>query len=155
MRARTKRILTGIAIGVVALFGVAQLIPYGRDHTNPPVVREPAWDSPRTRELAVRACFDCHSNETHWPWYAHVAPTSWLLQSHVDEGRQVLNFSEWTRPYEEAGEAAETVLDGTMPLDSYLLLHPRARLSAAEKKQLADGLRATLGTSGDEEEEAD
>jgi hypothetical protein len=153
MRARTKRILIGIGIGLVAAFAITQLIPYGRDHSNHPVVKEPAWDSPATRELAVRACFDCHSNETHWPWYSHVAPTSWLLQSNVDEGRRVLNLSEWTHPYEEAGEAADTVLDGTMPLSSYLLLHPRARLSAAEKQQLADGLRATLGASDGEEAE--
>ena len=79
----------------VAIFLLIQLIPYGRDHTNPAVVAEPAWDLPETRALAVRACFDCHSNETIWPWYSNVAPISWLVQRDVDEGREKLNFSEW------------------------------------------------------------
>ena len=56
---------------------VMQLVPYGRDHSNPPVTAEPNWDSPETRALFKRACFDCHSNETVWPWYAYVAPFSW------------------------------------------------------------------------------
>src|SRR5690242_16317240 len=87
--------------GVVGLglLVVAQLVPYGHDHTNPRTVAEPAWDSPATRALADRACFDCHSNQTRWPWYSHVAPTSWLVQHHVDEGREVLNFSTWNRTY--------------------------------------------------------
>jgi hypothetical protein len=83
-------------VGVVVLFGLIQLVPYGRDHTNPPVVAEPAWDSPQTRALAVRACFDCHSNETVWPWYSNVAPASWLVQRDVDDGRRRLNWSEWS-----------------------------------------------------------
>ena len=61
-------------LAVVALALLIQLVPYGRAHTNPPVVAEPNWDSPQTRELAVRACFDCHSNETTWPWYSNIAP---------------------------------------------------------------------------------
>ena len=145
MRPRAKRVLLGIPIAIVGVFGIIQLVPYGRDHSNPPVVVEPAWDRPSTRALAVRACFDCHSNQTAWPWYSHVAPTSWLLQQHVDEGRRVLNFSDWSRTYEEAGESAETVLDGEMPPASYTFLHPSARLSAAEKRELADGLTATIG----------
>ncbi|NVB82954.1 MAG: cytochrome C, partial [Kofleriaceae bacterium] len=71
----------------VGMFGVMQLVPYGRARSNPPVASEPAWDSPRTRELAVRACFDCHSNETKWPWYARVAPMSWVLERDVEIGR--------------------------------------------------------------------
>jgi hypothetical protein len=149
MRARTKKILLGIGIGLVAGFGAIQLVPYGRDHANPPVVSEPRWDQASTRALAVRACFDCHSNESAWPWYTHVAPASWLVQSHVDEGRRVLNFSDWSRTYEEAGEAGEAVLDGEMPPRSYTLMHPEARLSVAEKDALARGLIATLGSNDD------
>lgn len=134
-----------ITVGVLLL--LIQLVPYGRDHTNPPVVREPNWDRPLTRELAVRACFDCHSNQTHWPWYSHVAPASWLLQHDVDEGREVVNFSEWQRTYEEASESAETIREGTMPPWYYVVLHPRARLSAEEKNELIRGLNATLGTT--------
>lgn len=150
---RRRRILGRVALGLGALLLLIQLVPYGRDHTNPPVVREPAWNNPTTRALAVRACFDCHSNATRWPWYSHVAPMSWLLQRHIDEGRQLLNFSEWQRAYEEAGESGETVREGEMPLQSYLLLHPEARLSVEEKRVLAQGLDATLGTEGAEEDE--
>ncbi len=132
-------------LGAGALLAAIQLVPYGRDHNNPPVVQEPRWDRPETRAVAVRACFDCHSNETHWPWYSNVAPLSWLLQRHVDEGREVLNFSEWQRTYKEAGESAETIDEGEMPLQTYVLLHPEARLSLAERKALAEGLTATLG----------
>src|SRR5262249_17251950 len=104
-----------ILAALVAIFAVIQLVPYGRDHKNPPVVKEPAWDRPETRAMAARACFDCHSNETRWPWYANVAPASWLVQHDVEEGRTDLNFSEWNRTFEEANEAPKTVLDGDMP----------------------------------------
>ena len=87
----------------------AQFVPYGRDYRNPPVIQEPAWDSPATRALAKQACFDCHSNETVWPAYAKVAPISWLIAHDVDEGRSVLNFSEWQRPQKEAAESAKEV----------------------------------------------
>ena len=132
---------------ILGLFLLAQLVPYGRNHQNPRVLVEPAWDNPATRALAKQACFDCHSNETRWPWYSHVAPTSWLLQRHVDEGREVLNFSDWTRTYEEAGESAETVLDGSMPPWDYALVHGDARLSPEQKRTLARGLNATLGSA--------
>lgn len=132
-----------LALGLAFL--LVQAVPYGRSHTNPTVVAEPAWDSARTRELAARACFDCHSNETVWPWYSHVAPISWSVQEHVDEGRSVLNFSEWHRPWEEAEEAAETVREAEMPLRSYLAAHPEARLTPEERAELLAGLTATLG----------
>lgn len=118
---------------------------YGRAHTNPPVREEPAWDNVQTRQLVERACFDCHSNETEWPWYSHVAPVSWLVQYDVDEGRAALNFSEFDRPQDEAHEAAEEVEEGEMPLPIFLITHPDARLSDAERAQLIQGLRATLG----------
>ena len=68
-------LLRGFVIVIVGFLAI-QLVPYGRTHTNPPVTAEPAWDSPQTRALAVRACFDCHSNETVWPWYTSIAPIS-------------------------------------------------------------------------------
>lgn len=134
-----------MAIGAVVLLGTIQLVPFGRGHTNPAVVREPTWDRQETRALAVRACFDCHSNQSAWPWYSHVAPASWLVQSHVDEGREALNFSDWSRTYKEADEAAKVVLAGTMPPRSYTLLHPNARLTPGDQRALADGLTATTG----------
>ncbi len=148
-----KRIVKWALLAVAAGLVLIQFVPYGRDHSNPPVAGEPAWDSVETRELARRACFDCHSNETRWPWYSHVAPASWLLQRHVDEGRETLNLSEWTRPQDEAEDAAEEVLEGEMPPWDYRLLHPEARMSAAEKRKLADGLIATFGRAGSEPHE--
>lgn len=139
-------------IGAASLLILVQAIPYGRAHTNPPVQGEPFWDSPRTRELAARACFDCHSNQTKWPWYSHIAPASWLVQNHVDEGRGKLNFSEWTGPQEEAAESAEAVQKGEMPMRSYVLAHPSARLSAEEQQALLQGLQATFGGEAGHEE---
>lgn len=149
--ARLKRWAKRAAIGLVGLFVLIQLVPYGRDHTNPPVVAEPSWDSPQTRALAVGACFDCHSNETEWPWYSNVAPISWSLQNHVEEGRDKLNFSEWGRD-QEADESAETVRDGSMPPLQYKLAHSAARLSDEDRAALERGLAATFGdeSSGDD-----
>jgi mono/diheme cytochrome c family protein len=134
-----------IGLSLLGMLLAIQLVPYGRDHSNPPVTGEPAWDAPETRVLARQACFDCHSNETQWPLYAHIAPASWLVQHDVDEGRAVLNFSEWERPQEEAKEASETVLEGDMPPAAYKLVHAHGRLSTADRERLAQGLAKTLG----------
>jgi len=142
-----RRIVWLGLLAVLGIFLVIQLIPYGRNHTNPPVTAEPAWDSPRTRELAARACFDCHSNETAWPWYTSVAPMSWLTQHDVDEGRAFMNFSEWDKPQGELGEVGEAIREGSMPPWYYGLLHSDARLSDAEKVQLIAGLNATFAAS--------
>ena len=135
---------------VTAILGM-QLVPYGRDHANPPLGGEPTWDSPVTRTLAKQACFDCHSNETEWPAYASLAPVSWLVQHDVNEGRATLNFSEWARSQKEAGEAAEAVMQGEMPPAPYRLAHPGARLSAADRERLALGLARTLGMGSERE----
>ena len=136
-----SRLLIG---GAAALFAL-QLVPYGRNHSAPPVTSEPAWDAPETRALAKQACFDCHSNETEWPVYASIAPVSWLVQHDVDEGRAALNFSEWSRPQKEADDAAEEVREGEMPPAAYTLVHAHARLNPADRDRLALGLARTLG----------
>lgn len=138
-----------LALVVLAL--LLQLYPYGRAHANPPVTGEPAWDSPRTRTLVMRTCGDCHSNETRWPWYSHVAPVSWLVQHDVEEAREHLNFSEFDRPQRDADEAVEEVEEGVMPLGKYLWLHPEARLDDQERRELIDGLRRTLAGLGTDE----
>jgi mono/diheme cytochrome c family protein len=140
------RILTKALLAVVVLILVIQVVPYGRNHSNPPVQSEPAWDPPETRALARRACFDCHSNETVWPGYANIAPMSWLIQHDVDEGREKLNFSEWQRPQKESHEAAKTVREGEMPPWIYVPLHPEARLNAEERAALIRGLEATTSS---------
>ncbi len=99
---------------------------------------------PETRTLAQRACFDCHSNETVWPVYSCIAPASLLLWRHVTEGREHLNFSEWDRGQDRIREVEEQVQSGEMPPWDYLLMHPSARLTDAEKEQLLAGLEATL-----------
>ena len=142
-----KKIIMWLVTGLVAFFVLIQLVPYGHNHTNPPVVQEPQWDSPQTRELAKRACFDCHSNESVWPWYSNIAPISWLVQNDVDEGRSRLNFSEWGRPMEEVDEIGEVVMEGEMPPAQYYPTHPEARLSAAERQALARGLFTTVSSS--------
>lgn len=138
-----KQVLLIVVGAVVVVFLLLQLAPFGRHHTNPPVVQEPDWDTPQTRELAKRACFDCHSNETIYPWYSNIAPISWLIQNDVTEGRRRLNFSEWGRGEREVDEMAEVVQEGKMPPPYYLLLHPSARLNQAEKQALISGLLAT------------
>jgi hypothetical protein len=138
-----------IVLGAVLI--AIQLVPYGRWHVNPPVVAEPRWDSPQTRALAQRACFDCHSNETEWPFYARVAPASWLVQYDVMKGRAELNFSEWQRPQKEAREAPEVLREREMPPLPYRLVHGHARLTPAERELLAAGLSRSLGVRPHEE----
>ena len=137
-----KKIVITIGVLIVAVVLLIQLIPV--DRTNPPVTREIQWDSLETEQLARRACYDCHSNETIWPWYAYVAPASLLVADHVDHGRGHLNFSEWDKPNEDADEIIEVIEKGEMPLTGYVRMHAEADLSPAEKEALINGLIATL-----------
>lgn len=147
MKLKTKVLLT-----IVGLAVLIQFVPYGREHTNPEVVSEPRWDSPRTRELFMRACGDCHSNETKWPWYSGIAPISWLVAYDVDEGREHFNVSMWGVQEENEGEeAAEEVREGEMPPWAYLFAHPEARLDEAEKRELIEGLVRTFGEKKDDD----
>ncbi len=113
-------------------------------HKNPPVTREIRWDSPKTASLARRACYDCHSNETVWPWYAAVPGVSALVRRDVERGREHMNFSTWDQPQDEADDAPEELAEGEMPLPLYLRFHEEARLSPAEARALIAGLKATL-----------
>lgn len=138
------------ALGVAAVAGLVslaaiQLVPYGRDHNNPGVLNEPQWDSPVTADLADRACYDCHSNRTRWPWYSNIAPVSWFVYRDVINGRAELNFSEMGRKDNETDKAAETVEDAEMPPFRYTVNHPEARLDDTERQALLRGLRRTLG----------
>jgi hypothetical protein len=128
-------ILGGILMVLVGTFVVAR--------ENPPVTRTIQWDSPQTEELARRACFDCHSNETVWPWYSYVAPVAFLVAHDVEEGREEMNFS--TDENLNVREMIEQIEDGEMPPRIYLPTHPEANLSAEEKEALIAGLRNTFG----------
>ena len=142
-----KKLLVLAALAGAAVLVLCQAVPYGRNHVNPPVVSEPRWDSPATRALVKRACFDCHSNETVWPWYSRIAPASWLVYFDVVAARKKLNFSDWQngrREGEDEKAIAHEVGKGEMPPLRYVLAHPGAKLGAAERQQLIDGLRRTL-----------
>jgi len=136
-----------VALGLVALLALAQAVPYGRDHSNPPVTAAPAWDSPQTERLFRTACGDCHSNLTRWPWYTNVAPVSWLVQRDVDEGRSKLNLSELGRGEVEIGEIDEAIRGGGMPPLQYRIIHRDAALSDQEKDALIRGLTASLAAT--------
>jgi hypothetical protein len=140
-----KKTILWVLIGLVVVGLLIQLIPLPGRGNKPPVLSEPAWDSPQTRALAKRACFDCHSNETVWPWYSYVAPVSWLVYNDTMQGRSRLNFSEWnTRSQRGAGEVVGMIQEGEMPPAIYLPMHPAAQLTAAEKQQLITGLNNSL-----------
>ena len=144
-----------VLVAGVAVFGLIQLVPYGRNHTNPPVRRSVKWDSARTEELARGACLDCHSNLTTWPWYSNIAPVSWLVYADVQGGRGSLNFSanRWRRLIPPSGTSPRTPERRTssrpcatapMPPWQYKPTHPAGRLSNAERTELANGLAKTL-----------
>lgn len=128
-----------ILLWLIGIFAVIQLVPFGHDHTDPPVLQEPVWDSPQTRDLARRACLNCHGNQTVWPWYSNVAPVSWLTQRDVNGGRRHLNFSEWNKPQRHSKDVIKEIKSGDMPPWFYLPMHPEARLTDAEKSALIAG----------------
>ena len=123
---------------MAVLLVLIQLIP--ADRTNPPVESE-VFASDPVKQILRKACFDCHSHETEWPWYSRVAPVSWWMADHVEHGREDLNFSRWPLFDFEAqkhllGEIEEEVSEGEMPLWSYKLGHPEARLTEEERETL-------------------
>ncbi len=135
---RTRTIiLIALAVLLLPVIGI-QLVPVSR--ANPPVTQE--IDAPdEVMAVLRRSCYDCHSNETRWPWYSYVAPVSWRVAGHVDHGRANLNFSEWDT-YDDAQrrhhieECYEEVSQGYMPLSDYLGMHPEAELSDADRAVL-------------------
>ncbi|MBW2494046.1 MAG: heme-binding domain-containing protein [Deltaproteobacteria bacterium] len=145
------KLIAGVSAAVLALLVLMQFVPYGKNHENPPVAGEPAWDTPRTRELFFAACKDCHSNETTWPWYASIAPVSWLVYHDVEEGRSEFNVSRWGQGKQEADEAAKMVRKGKMPPRYYLPAHPEARLGDTDERDLIRGLVATFGEEEDDD----
>jgi hypothetical protein len=132
---------------VAALAGVFALMQLANpSRTNPPVA--PGHDlmsgnppPPPVAAMLHAACYDCHSDETRWPWYSHLAPVSWLVAGDVKDGRERMNFSEW--PHDLPGRAAkrlerisEEVGYKDMPPSKYTVLHPEARLTAEQRQQL-------------------
>ena len=131
---KLRVVLIVVAVAVIAI----QLVPV--DRSNPPVTGE--VEAPAAVVEVLRtSCYDCHSNETRWPWYAYVAPVSWLVAEDVEHGREHVNFSTWTQDdaeeqAEHLEEIWEEVEEGEMPLKKYLLLHGDARLTDAGRDVL-------------------
>ncbi|MDX1911650.1 MAG: heme-binding domain-containing protein [Saprospiraceae bacterium] len=143
------------AWAVLGLFLLAQLVQ--------PDVKNPAVDPAADLEQVFNppgevmtglktACYDCHSNQTRYPWYSRLSPVSWWISQHVKEGREHLNFSEIGRLSpadcaEALGEAAETIQEGEMPLSSYtwLVMHPEANLTDNQRNTLVAWLTANSG----------
>jgi len=138
-----------LGIFFVAAFLLVQLIPYER--SNPK--SDPSLEieaPPEIMAIFKRSCYDCHSNETRWPWYSAVAPAKWFVVRDVNVGRQWLNFSEW-KSYDEKRKAKlkEMIFIAVglaMPLGTYVKLHPEAALSDEER----DAIREWTGVSVEE-----
>jgi mono/diheme cytochrome c family protein len=134
-------------LGLDALAALIQLVPYGRAHGDPSPTQEVRFANADAQRLFDGACADCHSDHTSWPPYSNVAPVSWLVQRDVDEGRSVMNLSEWDKGHPDLGEVEEVILGGGMPPLQYKVAHSRGRLSSAEKRRLAAGFRAIYRSS--------
>lgn len=145
-----SKILKWSAMVMLVLFAAAQFVRPAR--TNPPIEEMRAAQArlqmpSEVQAVLRRACYDCHSNETRWPWYSNVAPVSWFVTDHVDHGRRHLNFSDWAQAGRhtekqdvtaQLDEIRKEVEGRNMPLDSYLILHPDAKLSDGDIKVICD-----------------
>jgi hypothetical protein len=145
----TTTVAWAAAAGAAGLIAI-QLLPV--DRSNPPVESEvPA--PPEVRAVLRRACYDCHSNETVWPWYARIAPVSWWIAHDVREGRAELNFSTWNRldtkeRVKAMHESWEEVSEREMPPWFYLPPHPDARLTASDRASLRAWSRSAATGGG-------
>jgi len=148
-----KRILKWMAIAVALVFVGIQFIRPAM--SNPPIDESKTIQAkmsvpPDVDKILARSCNDCHTNNTNWVWYSNIAPGSWRMAHHVDEGRLELNFSEYgnyspKKAAHKLEEVCEQVKIGEMPLWDYVLLHPSARLSDADKETLCNWANAELG----------
>jgi hypothetical protein len=130
------KILGILVVFGILVFGVLQFFRPKAIGANPPVVRAAIWPDAASEDIARRACYDCHSNETKWPWYSYVMPVSLLLDQHIQVGRSIMNFSDWV-PGKVPATLIESVFrEKKMPLPEYLLMHREARLTDQEKAAL-------------------
>jgi len=134
-----RRLRNGLIVLVVAIAGAQLVRP---ERSNPAALADRAMETrvqvpAEVASIFKRACDDCHSNRTRWPWYSHVAPVSWMVAHHVKEGREHLNFSDWNAPDNNesahlVSEICKEMREHEMPLRPYLPLHPEARASEAD-----------------------
>jgi hypothetical protein len=143
------KILRWSAVALIVILIGMQFVRPAK--TNPAVdesrtLQANAQVPPEVESILKRACYDCHSHATTWPWYSDVAPVSWFVIDHVNHGRKHLNFSDWARYDRRDADQLlegiyETAASRAMPLSSYLILHPEAKLSDADIKLLTDWAR--------------
>lgn len=162
-KSKRKGIVKKVLIVLLAVFVIMQF--FGIDKTNPKI--EKAKDliamtnPPAEIETMLRtACYDCHSHESTYPWYSNIAPVSWFLEDHIEEGREHLNFSKWGDYSEDKAnhklhECEEEVEEGEMPLDSYTWIHGDADLSDAQRKKLATWFKSTMTVPDQSSEDHD
>jgi len=146
----SRKVWQWIVIIILGILIIIQFIP--ADKTNPNVSKE--IETPdQVKSVLEKSCFDCHSNETEWPWYSSIAPASWLVAHDVNEAREHINFSTWNKYTTEdrlgiIEEMWEEVEEGEMPLWYYTLAHPRAKMTDEDKQILSDWVtRLTKKTS--------
>ena len=141
-----RKLLKWVGIVVIIAFVGLQFTTPAR--TNPPVdqsqtIEARAQVPPQVSAILDRSCRDCHTNNSVWPWYSHVAPVSWLVVGHVNDARRSMNMSEWghlnpDRQQKKLQQICDEVTDGAMPLGSYTPLHPGSKLSADDVKTLCE-----------------
>ncbi|MFT5878108.1 MAG: hypothetical protein ACJA2N_000093 [Salibacteraceae bacterium] len=138
-----------IIIGFVLVFGLLQFFTV--NHENPEIMAgadfiELTNTPTEVSEILVTSCYDCHSNQTVYPWYSSIAPVSWWINDHVEEARDELNFSEWgsftsKRKTKKLKEIIEEVEEGEMPLSNYTLMHSSTKLNETQKEQLLNWVK--------------
>jgi hypothetical protein len=142
MKSNLMKYLMYIVLAGLAVFVLIQFIPV--DRTNPPITQEPTWSSPEARALVKEHCFQCHSNETEWPWYSYIAPGSWLIKWDVVNAHEAFNFSEWDTNRGSLDEMIETIQEGEMPPIQYTIFHPSSVMNNEQKQALIDALTSSL-----------
>lgn len=145
MRLITRVLKWAVIVGVVLAFAIQIARP---TRTNPPVdeahtIFAHTQMSPEVTAIINRSCGDCHSDKTVWPWYSNVAPVSWFVANHVNNGRKIMNLSEWgdldhERQDRRLRQICDEIQDGAMPLSSYTPMHPASKLSPADVKAICD-----------------
>jgi hypothetical protein len=146
---RRRKIVIYTASIFVIGFLLLQVFPVGiirssfERKPNPEITATVEWNSVEVQNLAKRACYDCHSNETIYPWYAQVAPMSWLVNRDINQGRASMNFSQDAETEYDISDL-EWHLYNDMPPDIYLIMHPDAKLTDEERDMLMEGFKATF-----------
>lgn len=143
-RERTRMLVSSGFFVLLGTFFAIQFIPYGRAHDNPPVTVRVEWDSAETEELFRRACADCHSNETVWPWFGSIAPASWWVTANVEKGRDAFNVSETPLGRDLVATAIAEISAGRMPPAYYTMTKMSGRLSHEEEERLIEGLQRSM-----------